>query len=644
MKQSPCHLIVSLLLIVNLTSCSAIFRSYVNKKYPPVSSLQKSAASVQASLAGLDKLPKSGIGIRLKESYLDNLLDSFLLSTLIHDSTLGIKDIGQLQFMSPPVFALGEQEILTSASIRISNIQNKYVKEVEMSISGRISPFFSGDTLLLAPSFSSLHVSKLQLTKCIILGNLARNAVNDLVSSYMDNINGALNSFAVKISYPPLPREPLSQLLGTDASIQVITDDTFSLRPRRLDPILLVDTASLNILSDVIVDTGSAPPKSGPSPLVPANSAAITQSQFAALYKQLDTTFWQNWNLYLDTVSRLLPPTALVNLSYVTLSDMMNELWADADFTLKYNFTTSANLNQQTITLGQIAEPDCSTIPFNFSPNNCNNVLSNCGSCSWWDAPCWVGVGICETANGAKYLACQASNAAKLAAASAEWVAAKALCYTEVAGVFIVNKLILPVGVFNGTASAAGNITGTLNHTVPGGIESLGFTAQLHANVNANANISFIPSGLAGLLICQLPTAVIINNYQIPLDIPATPVNATMQRLTQNGQTILQVNTGNVTFPIQFPQPLILYILSQPQLVLSCSLGIFLGVSVGSVLALAGNPTFKNYLNAAFGGVYNWQFQKNLDINLPPIPISTNFTHTTLLPSWGTNSLIYQKN
>ncbi len=641
-------------------SCSSIFRSFINKKYPPVSSLEKSAASTQAELLALQNLPKAGVGIQLNRELLDTLIKTYFLSKLAKDTTLGIKNAGQIHFIIPPTFTLEQQEIIVSTSIQIADVQNKYLKEVDFTMNGRISPSVQGDSIMLAPSFSQIHVEQLKLRKWIILGGLAKRVVNGILQNYMDNVNGALKSFAVEVRYPPIPSQPLSKLLGTDDNLKVLTDDTFHLKPRKLNPVVLVDTGHIGVLADVVINN-TAPPNIVPVPraqyvvnsslgtgsqiinLNQLDPSIITPAQFKLLFHKFDSLYKSTWNLYLDTLTITTPSQGEVCLSYATLSEMINELWAKANFSLSYQLSYKTDFPMEEIKLAEISQPDCGIIQFPFQALDCSKVLSDCGSCQWWNAICHAGWLVCQTANGVKYAGCQSANAAKLAAATVEFTAQKALCYSEVAGVFILNNLVLSVGYFKGSAGVDGLVTGTLIQTKPGGIESLGLVANVAADGKADASLLFIPKGV-GLLVCSLPAAVIIHNKNVRVDAPAFAVNATTEKITQSDQCILRVHTGDLSIPIQLGQPLLVDILQQPGLVLSCPVGVFLGTAIASVLDLTHNQHFKNYLDAIFRGTYNWSFHKDLNVPLPAIPVSSSQTKFKLLPSWGKNSIIYTKN
>lgn len=638
----------ALLFLFSCSSCNVIFKNYINNKYPPVSSLEKSAASTQSELQALQSIPKVGIGMQVNSGLLDTLIKTFFLTKLLQNSSLGIKGVGNVEFISPPVFSLGRQEIIVNTTLRLSDIQNKYLKEVEFDLNGRVSPSVSGDSILLAPSFGQIHIDHLKLRKWIILSGLAKRVVNSLMKSYMDNVNGALKDFALQVRYPAIPEEPLSKLLGTDDNLKVITDDTFRLRPRKLNPVILVDTGHIGILADVVVNNNSPSPVPASSPIrQPFSSletASITPEQFDKLFHSFDSLFVRNWNLYLDTLVIKNPLQGQVCLAYNTLSDMMNELWAKSDFKLSYKLNYGVDFPWEHIKLAEISQPDCGAIPFEFHPIDCSTVLSDCGSCHWYDVICHARWLACQGANTVKYAACQTANAVKLAEASAEWVAQKGLCYTEVAAIFIVNNLVLSVGYLKGSAGVDGNVTGQLLHAIPGGIESLGLTANIQATGKANATLIFVPTGLVGFIACSLPAVVSVSNQDVGVNTPSFTINAITEKINQADKCILRVHTGNLSIPIQLGQPLISIILRQPGLVLTCSVGTFFGTLVASALDLTHNQHFKNYLDALFRGNYNWAFHKDLDVPLPAIPITSGATKLMLTPTWGKNSIIYEKN
>lgn len=648
-----------------ITSCSSLIKGYVNRKYPPVSSVAKSTAAVEESIQQMQGLTHVDLGAKISKTYMDTIFHNYFAQMLAKDSSLGIGGISSIQVIQYPELSLGRQELILTSTLKFNLSGNKYVKYVQVNFSGRIAPSIIEDSLILRPSFQRINIQQLKLTKCLFLGSAAKLAVNALCQSFMDNINGQIKNINIKINYPPLPEKSISSILGNDANISVKNDYVFKLKHQMVTPVLLVEPKNVLLIASIADNTdttsnttaqanGQAIDK---SLLMPQPDYVVSRSgkmkflnggaanassnnappTFDELYNYADSSFRNSWSVNLDSINYADSSSVAVHISYNAMSRIVNELFTGVKFSMTYNVNINKNFPQKDISLGEIQKPDCSQIQFNCPTTNCSTVLSDCGGCSWWDALCWGRVAACQALNGLKYSACQLANGAKLTLCATEFAAEKALCYTEVAGIFIYDNLIKPVGTFGGNASVTGQVTGEIDATAPGGINSLGLTGQLQADINGAGNINFTPSGLLGLLVCNLPTAAAFN-VNVHVANPAFNLNATIQKLTNANGPYLNVSMNKLTVPLQLQEPFIVEILKNPQLILNCGIGIITGLSY---LALKDNDTFNKFLQVAFTGNYDLEIQRDFNITIPTIPIQVLQSQIVLNPAWGTRSLVF---
>ncbi|AXY76824.1 hypothetical protein D3H65_23755 [Paraflavitalea soli] len=690
MRCTPLPFLLFLALLLQLTACGPAIKKFVNNKYPPVSSVEKATASVKNAMAELEKVPTADLGVRLDEAFLDSLLNNYFRTRFSELPDLGIPQIEKMELVQSPRFTLDRQELIINASVQFALTNNKYVRSILIDFSGLVSPSVNNDSLKLELSFSRIFISKLQLKKFLFLGRVAKNAVNSLCKSFMDNINGQLKTMVVKINYPPFPEAPLSALIGQDENITVTNDHTFKLSRKTLHPVILIKPGSLSILAGVdekkeetTVTTNSARAARAvlrevpqPNYIMTGRGAAnvgvqgigiskeqamqsinndarlvcisaidnkqISKDEFNALFNRLDEAFYTSWNNNLDALSDTNSGSS-VSLSYNVLSRITDELFRDAQFGLQYNLDVNTPFEDKNIDLGEIPKPDCGAIGFECNFNNCSNVLSNCGSCKWYDAPCHVRWAACNALNGVKYAACQASNAAKATWCAGELAVRKTLCFAEIAGIFIYDNLIRDVGRFGGFARANGTIRGTISQVIPGGISSLGLDGQLNARADAEVGLRFSPSGILGHIICSFPINETFRMNNITVN-QAIQLRSTIERQVIDADNCaLKIGFQKISIPIQLSEPLLLEILKHPQLLVSCGFSIGLGITVTSVLGLAGNDNFKNYLRLALQGRYVLPFEKDFAVKIPSIPLQVLNQQILLAPSWGAKSLVFTK-
>ena len=337
-------------LLLQLTACGPAIKKIVNNKYPPVSSVEKATASVKNAMAEMEKLPSADLGVRLDEAFLDSLLNNYFRTRFSELPDLGIPQIEKIEVIQSPRFTLDRQELIVDASLKFALTNNKYVRAVWIDFSGLVSPSVNNDSLKLELSFSKVFISKLKLRRFLFLGSVAKNAVNSLCKSFMDNINGQLKTFVVKINYPPFPEVPLSSLIGQDENITVTNDHTFRLSRKTLHPVILIKPGSLSILAGVdekkeenTITTNSTkvarailPEVPQPNYILTGRGAAqvgvqgarisneqalqginndaqlvcisaidnkqISKDEFSALFNRLDEAFYTAWNNNMDAL------------------------------------------------------------------------------------------------------------------------------------------------------------------------------------------------------------------------------------------------------------------------------------------------------------------------------------------------------
>lgn len=683
MKLSTITTCLLVAVLFHLTACGPAIRKFVNGKYPPVSSVERSAASVQNSLSEMEQLKKADLGVRMDQAFLDSSLQAFFQQLYEQDPTLGIPSIEKLDIERNPDFKIGKQEMIISAELLFHVKDNKYLKNVTIDFTGRLSPSVNEDSLKISPSFQRMQITKLKLKRWLFLGRVAKNAVNSLLKEYMDNINGQIKNLVVKLNYPPFPEKPLSELLGENENLKITNDYTFKLSRKTLRPVILLKPGSLCVMAGIEekpagaigVDAAKAAGEALPMPPLPSyllqqeqqeealtadklrsvsqagprlqsvsdlQPASLSPEEFDQLFARYDTLFTNTWNSHLDSLPEAGAVNTSVRLSYDVLGRIMDELLKDAQFGLRYNVNMQSNFPEKTISLGEIGKPDCGAITFQCDFRNCSAEMSDCGSCRWYDAWCQARRAACYTANAVKWAACQAFNGARATWCAAELVARKTLCYAELAAIFVYDNLVKNIGTFSGSAAASGFIEGNINRTIPGGISNLHLLGNINADVNARVALNFSPSGIIGHLLCTFPFNEVFSLEHIRVNQHVDLV-ADIIRETGTDEVALAINFRKIKIPLQFSEPLLVELLKKPLLLLNCGFSIGLGITVTTVLALAGNESFKNYLRAALFGTYQFEFEQSFDLKIPGIPVKVVNREHVFHPAWGEKSIVFTK-
>src|SRR4030095_11110027 len=102
MKRSIIYIPLFGLVVSQIVACGPMLKKFVNSKYPPVSSVDKSLESVKNSLTELEKIPSFDLGIHLTERFLDSVLQDYFQRIYRDDPSLGISSIEKIELIKDP--------------------------------------------------------------------------------------------------------------------------------------------------------------------------------------------------------------------------------------------------------------------------------------------------------------------------------------------------------------------------------------------------------------------------------------------------------------------------------------------------------------------------------------------------------------
>jgi hypothetical protein len=487
----------------------------------------------------------------------------------------------------------------------------------------------------------------------------------------MDNLNGQIKDLNLKIDYPPFPELPISKVLGSVENLRVKDDHVFKIERKMLDPVILINKENVLVVAAIAGNPNAQTAVKDPITLASMSLPALmpqrkyvvgtdgkvlatakeTLHEFTSkdpdnnspavlkqLHGQLDSTFNLAWNTHLDTLDRFEAVSSGVHLSYEALGRITDEFFDQTKFAIDYKVNIAEKFGPQKISLGEIEKPNCSHISFACNLRDCKAEMKDCGGSCGWNPVCHAKKAACKVWNGLRYGECQVSNGLRVTWCAGELAAKKALCYSTIAAIFLYDNLIKEVGRLDGNAKAKGMVTVAIDRSIPGGLSSVGFRGSVQTDIDGEVNLVFIPTSLAGLMVCTMPAIAAFKLDNIKLSNSSLALNTKITKRTDNGMPFLHVRLDKVTLPIQLQQPFIAQILGRSNLIMSCNLGILVGLSY---LRLFEHDKFKQFIDLALKGTYKLEVEQDFSIKLPPLELGVLQYPLSLKPAWGGKSLMY---
>lgn len=239
-------LLVSILILNQ--GCALLVKNQINKKFPPVSSVEKKIQATCQNIKMTDttKLYDALVSINKK------LVDTIIVKTLKGDikeikftdsriDSLSIIDVAD-------VFCLQE---LILKSDQIVNFNYKRLKNISYTVSAATSPYYSNDTIFINPFFNSVKIKSVKFKG---LGFLTRrkiiySLINGLINNHLDNINGKIKNYYFVINPVPEDEKKVSSLLTKNTgNISIEKDDTIKFEKKTPNIAFKIDSSSLQIL------------------------------------------------------------------------------------------------------------------------------------------------------------------------------------------------------------------------------------------------------------------------------------------------------------------------------------------------------------------------------------------------------------
>ncbi|MBB6127179.1 hypothetical protein [Mucilaginibacter lappiensis] len=332
-------LIISSCLI--LTSCSTIIKNAVNKKYPPINTIDKKINSAYSTLNTLDTARYSDAIISVSKNLVDTIGTFELKKTngrlLINNKIIDSLRIKEFKTLLAP------QEITISSRQNIY-LSNKHVKTVDFEVTASLSPYYSNDTLYFNPYFNRIHIQKIFFRKCAFLSRVKPivSILNKVFDVYLENLNGQIKNYFVVIKPLPEGGQKISNVLAKNSDVLIDQDATVKWKSQNFNSSLVVDNRSFNLL---LSEKGAISQQKENN--IPNNTQLPNISKeelFKKLYDQL-----QRKNKYMlvksfDLIDDSLSYLTRVIISNRFLQDNLNYSFNNLNFKFRYPLKFSGSI------------------------------------------------------------------------------------------------------------------------------------------------------------------------------------------------------------------------------------------------------------------------------------------------------------
>lgn len=338
-----------------LTSCSTLLRNAVNRKYPPVFTIDKKIKSVCVALNDLDTSKIYDANISVAKSLVDTISKfelkktngSFVISQAKILDSLKIKHLDAS-------FAPQEVTILSRQNIFLSN---KKIKAVDFEVTASLSPYYTNDTLYFNPYFDRIHLHKIFFRKCGFLSRYRPliTLLNGIFDKYLANLNGQVKNYFVIIKPLPEGGEKISEILSREPNVVVEQDATIKWQTHNYISSIYITETSMNFL--LANKINNCTQQNSICDNYSTSSISAKQELFNNLYLALQ----QNHNYLLRKSFDPTPENSVyltrVILSNTFLQDNLNYAFNNINFKFRYPLNFNGAIPRTDV---DIQKPDIS--------------------------------------------------------------------------------------------------------------------------------------------------------------------------------------------------------------------------------------------------------------------------------------------
>jgi hypothetical protein len=630
-----------------LSGCGHVHRA-VNEKWPPLTTKDQQLSAINEANVSLSKMDNLDLAIFINETDFKHLATEAFKN---YKGKLIGKTLGKVTIdsLGVPEIDLKLQGVFVATNFEITI--DEYKTKLSGSVSG-ISALSSTDKQVnIRPSLTYLQLNKLPKDdEQQLINRLGKNAaialVNDVLKSFLDNLNGAYLkdpvSIPIDLAFAKLIKS--GDIVGSgDLNYSSGADIPVNISLSSFVP--FINEQGVMLMASRKQTTKVATPEG-------------TSNDLVSKFKQYSDNASYNITTYLgESMVDLIKTTSIIfNKAFV--SDTLNSSLGDLDITLQKNnfikLPEDKRSFQKEVRIGSARLPDCGGLRHECRRDECNGPCrtDNCQNCTPHHFP-YIPNPVCLASSAA----CQAGNVARRAgcavcrtAAVASMVECRAENEVRVAACIAEREVILrPLGDLMHLVDLSGEFNVT-SSTVRAHIKKVSFKNDLSSltissNINADANtwlrLHVNPRSIAHLA-CVFPfTRTLDTSIHGGLNSPDVTLKINPQEQA-DGALILNVLSTSQTLDLALNPSPFNQLVSDPLFVLNCS---FLTMAMSAVAGeeLLRRGDIPSYLKPMFGEVSYEIKPQEFKFPIKPISIGKDNFAITVKPKWRDKTIDFTR-
>lgn len=551
----------TLILVVaalNLFSCKPV-KMYVNREFPPISTIDQQYASTDVNLKELNDF-NSHIGVHIDK----DVINQYLPKELKKAAEAVKSDDVILKSIEPKV-AFDKQGIFVAADFLI-NIP-KYNADIEGTFSGVTAISTVKDSLYLRNAIQSLKVSNVKFLKRPKLsGKALAKLITPILKYFIDNANGEIfkKPTVINIGWGDVYKLKVKEIFkdqNTEVSIDSIVVSRFVKKTS-----IRVKSEGISLMAELQENKPTLGVLKG------GQTQGRTNSELDKLFKKYNEKFDSIWSKVYEPIDGASLTT--VNISKSEIATILNSAFSKP-ITLKQNFEIPKSTFNEKLEVKR-GDIDCQKVRTSFSYPAFNGPSCN-WSCGSLDPVCHSTRAACRVRREAQRIVWQAARETARIAHQVENEAKVGAC-----NVWRETLDFLALGRFKGNVSGDGKAQIDF--------DSLNFNADLSeitmkyaGNVDGTlkSNIELIPVDLGHVFFCytSYEKSTTSNvSVSIPTDTPKIRISSERD----NENLILKVKLDKIKYNASInPSPLHV-LLIDPQFAVKCPIHTLIGIGSGA--------------------------------------------------------------
>jgi hypothetical protein len=581
---------ISSLLCILLFLCSCTpLKTALNKKFPPISTIDQQYVSVERNLSELEDFSPH-VGVHVDKDIIIQYLPSEIKKATegINDENIIVRDVN-------PKLSFDRQGIHIEADFTIN--LPKYDIEAKGNFKGVTAASTKSDSLYLRSALSSLKIESIKFEKKPKLSQEAlAKLISPILKNYMDNINGQIfkKPTVIDIGWGQSYQLSLKEMFK-NPDTEVIADSIKISRFVKKSS-LRIQSNGISVMAELVKDkpTNNSTKKN-------PESKPKTDAELSRLFKIFNEKYDSRWLTVFEPIDAKSSVTAIV--SKAEISSIFNEAFSKPILLKqKFNIPEIAFNEKLEVKRGDI---NCQKVRTDFKYPDFNGPSCN-WSCSSFDPICHSTRAACRVRREAQRVIWQAARETARIAHQIENETKVAAC-----NVWRETLDFLALGRFKGEISGNGKASVHL--------QSLNFntdlsqmTMQYSGDVNAllKSNLELKPVDLGHIFFCfsdyDKKTSSDLN-----INIPMASSKIFITSTREGENLLLNIKPGSISYNASInPSPLHSLLLD-PRFQVQCPISLLLtlgqiGIAAGEFLNMVKlAPEQKLLLLGQTQGSYN---------------------------------------